>query len=66
MPGCLIEHYITKMTDFILRSMDGNPDAAVIAVPVGYSKAFIRMLHSEILSNLVALNVPTCTLHETL
>ena len=61
MPGCSIEHYITKMTDFILRSMDGNPDAAVIAVPVDYSKAFNRMLHSDILSNLVALNVPTCS-----
>ena len=60
MPGCSIEHYIIKMVDFILRSMDGDPDSAVVAVPVDYSKAFNRMLHSDILCNLVALNVPNC------
>ena len=59
-PGCSIEHYIIRMTDFILRSMDGNQDAAVLAVPVDYSKAYNRMLHSDILCNLVALNVPNC------
>ena len=58
--GCSIEHYIIKMVQFILSSMNGNPDAAVIAVPVDYSKAFNRMQHSDILINLIALNVPTC------
>ena len=58
--GCSIEHYIIKMVQFILNSMNGNPDAAVIAVPVDYSKAFNRMQHSDILINLIALNVPTC------
>ena len=60
MPGCSIEHYIIEMTHFILSSMDGNPDAAVLAVPVDYSKAFNRMLHSDILCNLSALSVPNC------
>ena len=59
-PGCSIEHYIIKMTDFILKSMDGNHDAAVLAAPVDYSKAYDRMLNSDILCNLVALNVPYC------
>ena len=40
--------------------MDGDRDAAVVAVPVDFSKAFNRMLHSDILCNLVALNVPKC------
>ena len=60
MPGCSIEHYIIKMVDFILGSMDGDTDAAVLAVPVDYEKAFNRMLHSDILCNLIALNVPKC------
>ena len=59
-PGCSIEHYIVKMIHFILSSMDGNRDAAVLAVPVDYSKAYNRMLHSDILCNLTALNVPSC------
>ena len=42
--------------------MDGNRDAAVIAVPIDYSKAFNRMLYSEILCSLSALNVPTCAI----
>ena len=57
MPGCSVEHYIIKMVQFMLSSMDGNSDAAVMAVPVDYSKAFNRMLHSDILCNLHALNV---------
>ena len=40
--------------------MDGDRDAAVLAVPVDFSKAFNRMLHSDILYNLTALNVPKC------
>ena len=60
MPGCSVEHYIIKMIHFILGSMDGDNDAAVLAVPVDFSKAFNRMLHSDILCNLDALNVPKC------
>ena len=41
-PGCSIEHYIVKMIHFILGSMDGDRDAAVLAVPVDFSKAFNR------------------------
>ena len=37
MPGCSVEHYIIKM---ILQSMDGDPEAAVLAVSVDYRKAF--------------------------
>ena len=48
-PGCSIEHYIVKMLNFILTSMDGKPNIAVLAVPVNFSKAFNRMLHSVIL-----------------
>ena len=59
-PGCSIEHYIVKMLHFILTSMDGSPNTAVLAVPVDFLKAFNRMLHSEIISNLVFLNVPPC------
>ena len=59
-PGFSIEHYIVKMINFILGSMDGDRDAAVLAVPVDFSKAFNRMLHSDILCNLTALNVPKC------
>ena len=59
--GCSKEHYTVKMTHFILRSMDGDRDAAVLAVPVDFSKAFNRMLHSDILCNLTALNVPKCS-----
>ena len=59
-PGCSIEHYIVKMVHFILQSMDGDFDAAVLGVPVDYSKAFNRMKHSDIMCNLIALNVPTC------
>ena len=62
MPGCSVEHYIIKMVHFILKSMDGNSDAAVLAVPVDFSKAFNRMLHSDILCNLHALNVPNCAI----
>ena len=60
MPGCSVEHYIIKMVHFILGSMDGDRDAAVLALPVDFSKAFNRMLHSNILCNLHALNVPNC------
>ena len=59
-PGGSVEHYIIKMLNFIMKNMDGNPDIAVLSVPVDYQKAFNRMLYSDILCNLAALNVPTC------
>ena len=59
-PGCSIEHYIVKMVNFILTSMDGNPNIAVLAVLVDFSKVFNRMLHSDVISNLSALQVPPC------
>jgi hypothetical protein len=65
MPGCSVEHYIIKMVHFILGSMDGDPDAAVIALPVDYSKAFNRMLHSNIItiiSDLTEPAVPACAI----
>ena len=64
-PGCSIEHYIIKMLDFIIASMDRAPNTAVIAVPIDYSKAFNRMLHSNlitILSDLRQPTVPTCVI----
>ena len=42
-PGGSVEHYIIKMLDFIMSSMDGNRDAAVLSVPVDFQKAFNRM-----------------------
>ena len=60
MPGCSVEHHVIKMLHFILSSMDGKSDIAVLAVPVDFSKAFNRMLHSDILCSLDALNVPKC------
>ena len=42
--------------------MDGNPKAAVLAVPIDYSKAFNRMTSSDILCNLSELNVPPCAI----
>ena len=44
--------------------MDGNHDAAVLAVPVDYSKAFNRMLHSNILNIVADISppVPTCAI----
>ena len=62
MPGCSVEHYIIKMIHFIMSSMDGNHDIAVLAMPVDFSKAFNRMLHSDILCDLFALNVPKCAI----
>ena len=50
------------MLHFILTSMDGNPKAAVLAVPIDYSKAFNRMTSSDILCNLSELNVPPCAI----
>ena len=38
-PGCSTEHYIVKMIHFILSSMDGDRNAAVLAAPVDFSKA---------------------------
>ena len=58
--GCSIEHYIVKMVHCVLGSLDKDRNSAVLAVPVDYSKAFNRMLHSDILCNLIALNVPNC------
>ena len=59
-PGCAIELYIIKMVHFILSKIDGDSDSAVLAVSVDYSKAYNRMLHSDILCSLVDLNVPPC------
>ena len=42
--------------------MDGDSGAAVLALPIDFSKAFNRMLHSNILCNLYALNVPNCAI----
>ena len=42
--------------------MDGDRHAAVIAMPIDYSKAFNRMLHSQILIDLEAINVPSCAI----
>ena len=64
-PGSSVEHYIVSMVHFILGSMDGDRDAAVLAVPVDYSKAFNRMLHSNILTQVGELTnpaVPTCAI----
>ena len=61
-PGCSIEHYIVNMVNFILKNMDGDTDAAVLAVTVDYSKAFNPMKHSNILNSLHALNVPICAI----
>ena len=60
--GCSIEHYIIKMLHFILTSMDGNRNSAVLAVPVDFSKAFNRMSHSDILCNFSDINVPPCAI----
>ena len=62
MPGCSVEHYIVKMMDFILRSLDGDPGSAVAGVAVDYSKAFNRILHSNTICLLSALCVPTCAI----
>ena len=50
------------MLHFILTCVDGNRDAAVLAVPVDFSKAFNQMSHSDILCNLSGLNVPPCAI----
>ena len=53
-PGCSVEHYIIKIIHFILGNMDGDNNAVVVAVPVDFSKAFNRMLHSNIIKILSA------------
>ena len=58
-PGCSVEHYIIKMMDLIMTSLDRDSDAAMLSVAVDYRKAFNRILHSNILCRLAALNVPT-------
>ena len=52
------------MMHFVFKSMDSNPDAAVLAVPVDYSKAFNRMLHSNVLNIVAELSppVPICAI----
>ena len=55
-PRCSVEHYIVNMINFILMSMDGDPEAAVLSVAVDYRKAFNRMRHANILNSLSALN----------
>ena len=63
-PGCIIEHYIIKMVHFILGSMDGKPNIAVMAIPIDFSKAFNRMLHSNIITIMSDLKptLPTCAI----
>ena len=46
--GCSVKHYIMKMVHFILSSMNGKNNTAVVGVPVDNSKAFNRMKHSDI------------------
>ena len=43
--------------------MNGNPDVAVLSVPVDYQKVFNRMLNFDILCNLSAVNVPSCAVN---
>ena len=48
-----------------MGSMDGDPKTAVVAVPIDYSKAFNRMLDSNlinIISDLKQPSVPTCAI----
>ena len=40
--------------------MDGHNIAAMLALPVYFYKAFNIMLHSDVLCNFNALNVPIC------
>ena len=64
-PGCSIEHYIVKMLHFILGSMDGDSQSAVMGIPVDYSKAYNRMLHSNIITTMSDLknpSIPTCAI----
>ena len=42
--------------------MDGNRNAAVITLPVDFSKAFKIMLHSKLLCNLSNLKLPPCAI----
>ena len=35
-PACSVEHHIIKVLNFIMSSMDGNQDAAVLSVPVDF------------------------------
>ena len=64
LPGCSIVHYIVRMTDFILRSLDDSSKEpkAVLAATVDFSKAFNRMSHNRIITILADLNIPTCAL----
>ena len=67
-PGCSVEHYIIKMLNFILGSMDGDSNAAVMGIPVDYSKAYNRMLHTNIItimSDLEEPEIPTCAIRLT-
>ena len=61
-PGCSVEQYIIKMMDFIMKSLDGDSDAAVLSVAVDYRKALNQMLHANIFCSLAALNEPTCAI----
>ena len=64
LPGCSVVHYIIRMFDFILRSLDNSSQhpGAVIAATVDFSKAFNRMSHNKIITILSDLNIPTCAL----
>ena len=67
-PGCSVEHYIIKMVHFILGSMDGDNKSAVMGIPVDYSKAYNRMLHSNIItimSDLKEPAIPICAIKLT-
>ena len=49
----------------VIASIDINPNTEILAVPIDYSKAFNRMLHSNIvtiLSDLKQPLVPTCAI----
>ena len=64
-PGCSIEHYTVKMLHSILGSMDGDSGSAVMGIPVDYSKAYNRMLHSNIITTMSDLknpSIPTCAI----
>ena len=64
LPGCSIVHYIVRMVDFILKSLDNNAKnpSAVLGVTIDFSKAFNRMSHNKIITILSDLNIPTCAL----
>ena len=64
-PGCSIDHYIVKIIHFKLGSVGGDSASAVMGIHVDYSKAYNRMLHSNIItimSDLKNPSIPTCAI----